>query len=94
MKKIFSVAAITLVLALIISISCDKDKKESIVGPGEDTYTILGKVVTFTGYGRKDITVTLIGAGVEDTTITDSSGDYSFDGLTQGNYTIIPLKEG
>ena len=94
MQKLFSVAILTLCITILLVYSCDKDKEKSIVGPVEDTYTISGKVVTDRAYSFRNLTVTLIGTSVEDTTITDKWGTYSFDGLPAGKYIITPSKEG
>ena len=56
------------------------------------TYSISGKV-TLSGSGLSGVTMTLSGSGSE-TTETDSSGDYTFSGLSNGTYTITPSKSG
>ena len=90
-KKILSFAVLTFFIIFTIILSCDKDN--NIIDPGEDTYTISGKVVNTGGTGSRNITITIIGTGVEESTITDSLGTYSFDGLLTGEYTITPLRE-
>jgi len=54
------------------------------------TYSISG---TITGDVKIDVTMTLTGSG-SGTTTTDSSGNYSFTGLSNGTYTITPSKSG
>ena len=88
--KLFSVAILTLCITILLVYSCDKDKEKSIVGPGEDTYTISGKVVENLGFGAIYVTVTIIGTNVSDSAKTDSLGAYSFEGLSAGEYTITP----
>jgi len=55
-------------------------------GGGTTTYTISGSVH---GPARAGVTVTLSGSGSA-TTTTDASGDYHFDGLANGSYTLTP----
>ena len=95
-QKLFSVAILTLCITILLVYSCDKDKEKSIVGPGEDTYTISGKVVSISGYGRsgRNTTVAITGTNVDESTITDSLGTYTFDGLSEGVYSITPTREG
>ena len=57
------------------------------------TYSISGKVATSGGTGISSVTMTLSGAGTG-TTTTDSSGNYSFSGLSNGSYTVTPNKTG
>lgn len=57
------------------------------------TYTVSGQV-TLGGNGMSGVTVTLTGTQ-GGSTITDSSGNYSFAGLgAGGNYTITPSRSG
>jgi hypothetical protein len=53
-------------------------------------YSISG-IVTLSGAGLSNVTMTLSGTASK-TTATDSSGNYSFTGLINGNYTITPSK--
>lgn len=57
---------------------------------GETTYTISG---TVGGVWQAGVTITLGGAGAA-STLTDSSGNYSFAGLVDGDYTIEPSLAG
>ncbi|MBT4485241.1 MAG: hypothetical protein HOC71_16365 [Candidatus Latescibacteria bacterium] len=89
-QKLFSVAILTLCITILLVYSCDKDKEKSIIGPGEDTYTISGRVLRVNWPSDSLTTVTIIGTGIEDSTVTEPSGDYSFDGLPAGEYTLTP----
>ncbi len=53
-------------------------------------YSISGSIIQSNGNPKEGVTVILKGA-VEDVTITDSYGNYSFTGLPQGNYIITPV---
>ena len=56
------------------------------------TYSISGQV-TSNGSGLSSVTVALSGASSA-TTITGASGNYTFTGLYNGSYTIIPSRTG
>jgi len=60
---------------------------------GSGSYSISGKVVTSSGSPISGVTMTLSGTASGATT-TDGYGKYSFTGLGNGNYTIIPDKTG
>lgn len=53
-------------------------------------YSISGRIIQSNGNPKEGVTVILKGA-IEDVTITDSYGNYSFIGLPQGNYIITPV---
>jgi len=55
-----------------------------------NTYSISGVI---TGDVQAGVTITLSGSG-SGTTTTDSSGNYSFAGLSNGTYTVTPSKIG
>lgn len=57
---------------------------------GTKSYKISGNI-TSGGSPLSEVTVNLTGSR-SDTTTTDSSGNYIFDGLLNGNYTITPSK--
>jgi hypothetical protein len=57
------------------------------------TATALTYSITGTISGGAGATVNLLGA-VNTTTTADSSGNYSFVGITNGSYTITPVKSG
>jgi len=56
------------------------------------TYSISGSV-TASGTGKPGVSVALTGA-ISATTSTDSSGLYTFNGLTNGDYTVTPAITG
>jgi len=56
------------------------------------TFTISGRV-TLNGTGLAGVTVSITGTGFGSLT-TDASGNYSFVGVRNGDYTIIPLLSG
>jgi len=56
------------------------------------TYSISGQV-TYNGSGLSGVTVSLTGAASNSKT-TDVNGNYTFDGLQNGLYTITPSKTG
>ncbi|MEE8180155.1 MAG: carboxypeptidase-like regulatory domain-containing protein, partial [bacterium] len=57
--------------------------------------TIIGKVNdTFHGGGVEGANITLTSDGSEFTTTTDSSGNFTFSGLSPGIYTIMVTKDG
>lgn len=56
------------------------------------SYTISGAI---TGTAVQGVTVQLYGAGVAPiSTVTDANGYYSFSGLANGSYTVIPTLSG
>ncbi len=63
-------------------------------GGGEGDNTVSGTVVDGTGTGISGITITLTGGASNLTTQTDSEGAFSFTGLADGTYTVIPSKDG
>ncbi len=56
------------------------------------TYSVLGTIAS-NGTGLQGVIVTVSGASTAATT-TDINGNYSFAGLTNGNYTITPSLSG
>ena len=56
------------------------------------TYIISG-TVTLSGVGMQGITVSLSGLGIESVT-TDAGGRYTFSGLANGTYIIVPTQTG
>ncbi|MBW2311191.1 MAG: carboxypeptidase regulatory-like domain-containing protein [Deltaproteobacteria bacterium] len=60
--------------------------------PSPTTYSVSGQVTT-NGTGLSGVTITLSGDG-SDTTTTDSGGDYSFSGLSNGSYMVTPSLAG
>src|SRR5260370_6822285 len=59
---------------------------------GVPTYTISGQV-TLNGSALSGVAVALSGSAIN-STLTDSSGNYSFTSLLAGNYTLTPSKAG
>ena len=62
---------------------------------GTQVYDIQGQVTSSTvpGLGVFDVTVTLSGTA-NASTVTDANGNYSFQDLLTGNYTVTPSKAG
>jgi Tol biopolymer transport system component/photosystem II stability/assembly factor-like uncharacterized protein len=62
---------------------------------GTQVYDIQGQVTSSTvpGLGVFDVTVTLSGTA-NASTVTDAKGNYSFQDLLTGNYTVTPSKAG
>ncbi len=62
---------------------------------GTQVYDIQGQVTSSTvpGVGIFDVTVTLSGSASA-STITDANGNYAFQDLVTGNYTVTPSKTG
>ncbi|MBT4483799.1 MAG: hypothetical protein HOC71_09000 [Candidatus Latescibacteria bacterium] len=95
MNKHFFMPVFVIFLTVIIFLSCEKEKENTIVGPEGDTYTVSGRVLGAHGYPLLGyITFAIIGTDVEESTMTDSLGAYSFEGLPAGEYTITPAFEG
>lgn len=57
------------------------------------TYTISGTVASTVVGAATGVTINLTGAATAIAT-TDASGNYSFTGLSNGNYTVAPVKTG
>ncbi len=94
MKKLFSVLAVILLIVTMASCSgggggssssSDSDKTTA-------TYSISGQIID-SSIGLAGVTVSLSGGGTDQTT-TDASGNYSFNEVANGNYTITPSKNG
>ncbi|MCL5024018.1 MAG: carboxypeptidase regulatory-like domain-containing protein [Nitrospirae bacterium] len=62
------------------------------IGGGE-TYSISGSVTVSGGGALAGVTMTLSGAA-SGTTTSDSSGNYTFNGLPNGSYTVTPALAG
>jgi len=61
--------------------------------PSSSTYGISGTITDADGSAESGVSVSLTGAA-ERTTTTDPSGNYSFTGLANGDYTVMPTKSG
>jgi hypothetical protein len=70
----------------------DDNARKVRIERGTRNYDISGNVMS-SGSPMAGVTVTLTGAR-SDTTITDSSGNYIFDGLINGSYALTPGKTG
>lgn len=98
MKKIFAIAAVSLVIAFAIS-SCSKTGAQGPVGPAGplSTGTLSGYVTVYDQYGFKvpgdlsGVSVSIPGmAG--DSTVTNSAGSYSISNLKTGVYNLFYSK--
>ena len=86
MRKL-SLLTIIVIVGLCLLLGCGGAKKAG--------GTIIGKVNdTFHGGGVEGANVTLTSEELELTTITDSSGNFTFSGLSPGIYTIMVTKGG
>jgi len=86
MKKLFPFTLIVIV-SFCLLLGCG--------GAGKAGGTIVGKVNDmFHGGGVKGANVTLISDVSELTATTDSSGNFTFSGLSPGMYTIMVTKDG
>ena len=86
MRKL-SLLTIIVIVGLCLLLGCGGAKKAG--------GTIIGKVNdTFHGGGVEGANVTLTSDVSELTTTTDSSGNFTFSGLSPGMYTIMVTKDG
>ncbi|UCG94726.1 MAG: carboxypeptidase regulatory-like domain-containing protein [Candidatus Aerophobus sp.] len=86
MKKLLLFTSIVIV-GLCLLLGCS--------GAGKAGGTIVGKVNnTFRGGGVEGAVVTLTSDVTELTATTDSSGNFTFSGLSSGIYTIMVTKDG
>ena len=94
MKKVFILLSIVSMIGAIITLpgcgggggggSHDTDEPA--------TYSITGQIIS-NNTGLAGVIVSLSGADT-DSTMTDAEGNYSFNGLTNGNYTVTPSLAG
>jgi plastocyanin len=77
-------------LAIVFLAGCGDDDDDGAVIPVR--HSISGQV-TLTGSGLSGVTM-ILGGVSNATTITDASGNYTFTGLDNGSYTIIPSIAG
>jgi hypothetical protein len=61
------------------------------IAPAGLTYTLAGKILEGVS-GLSGVSVHLVGAGKDTTATTISTGDFAFNGLLNGTYTITPTK--
>ncbi len=86
MRKLF-LLTIIVIFGLSLILGCGGAKKAG--------GTIIGKVNdTFQGGGVERANVTLTSEASELTTSTDSSGNFTFSGLSSGTYEIMVTKDG
>lgn len=78
---------VVLLVGMIVS-ACGGGDTAPIVPVTPTTYSISGSV---SGAAASGVTVTMTGTSSA-TTTTDATGNYSFTGLNNGNYTITPTK--
>ena len=84
----YVVAAIMLIVAVGM-VSCSKDSKGP-TGPGDSTtYTVTGRILE-SSVGLAGVSINIKGTNVDKSTITDSSGTYTFTDLPGNTYEIAP----
>lgn len=88
-KGIFVSSLLILICALIFLGGCSSSDNES---GNNTTYSISG-TVTLNGNALQGVTITLSGASSANAT-TDATGNYSFDNLPSGTYTVEPSLAG
>jgi len=64
---------------------------DKTISVSNQVYQLTGTIDTAAGAGLPDVTISLSNG---QTTISDSTGGYSFTGLSQGTYTITPSQAG
>ena len=89
MKKLFAVLA---ALFLLVLMACSSGGDDGGDTTKPKTYSITGQI-TSNSTGLAGVTVSLSGASTAQTT-TDSSGNYSFTGQSNGDYTVTPSLSG
>jgi len=78
-------------LAIVALAGCGDDDDDGAVVPVR--HSISGQVTLDNGSGLPGVTMALTGASSENA-ITDDSGNYTFDNLANGSYTITPSLTG
>ena len=89
MKKLFAVLA---ALFLLVLMACSSGSDDGGDTTKPKTYRITGQI-TSNSTGLAGVTVSLSGESTAETT-TDSSGNYSFTGQSNGDYTVTPSLSG
>jgi len=94
MKKVFILLSIVLMIGAIITLpGCGGGGGGGSHDTNDPaTYSITGKIIS-NNTGLAGVIVSLSGADT-DSTMTDAEGNYSFNGLTNGNYTVTPSLAG
>lgn len=88
MKKVL----ISLLIILIpLALSCG-----STTGSDDKTsgYTVSGKVVDASGAGITNVTVSLVNESLQKQATTNAQGNYTFESIPDGTYSVAPVKEG
>jgi len=88
MKKVL----ISLLIILIpLALSCG-----STTGSDDKTsgYTVSGKVVDASGAGITNVTVSLANVSLQKQATTNTQGNYTFESIPDGTYSVAPVKEG
>ena len=91
MKKIFILVftIITVVLgSCIFSMNDDYDKD---VGGNGAAYNITGKFIKPNGTVVAGLTVTLVSGEIDRTAVTNENGEYIFEDVPAGSYTVTPI---
>ena len=86
MKKLVLLTASMLLFIMLSFTSCEKDKEETPAeGAGVD---ISGQILNVTDIGVKGATVTFSSATRDYTATTDTEGNYTLSGLSEGSYSV------
>ena len=86
MKKLVLLTASMLLFIMLSFTSCEKDKEETPAeGAGVD---ISGQILNVTDIGVKGATVTFSSATRDFTATTDTEGNYTLSGLSEGSYSV------
>lgn len=91
-RWVFRFFMILTIIIIALSLACDGTGGNGGDDGEPTTYSILGQV-TANGTGLSGVTITLSGNS-SGTTTTDNNGDYSFTGLSNGSYAVIPSLTG
>lgn len=89
-RNMVSVSSIVFLALFLAACGGDGDGGDGTTTP--TTYSISGQV-TSNGTGLSGVSITLSGDS-SDTTTTDSAGNYSFSGLSNGSYMVTPSLTG
>jgi hypothetical protein len=81
-----------LCLAVVVLVSCGGGGSSS-GGDGASGYTVSG-TLTSAGIALQGVTISLISSSGTTTTVTAADGTYSFSGLANGKYTVVPSLAG
>ncbi|MBN1294714.1 MAG: carboxypeptidase regulatory-like domain-containing protein [Candidatus Latescibacteria bacterium] len=92
MKKLPELILILIIAAVAGCLTGDSgdDNKNNDNG----SYIVSGKITDNTGANVSGVTVTLSGSNTNLTVTTDSGGNYAFQDIIIGSYTVTPAKKG